>query len=293
MDLRLAYGIMGLQPDASLDHAKKAYRARAVLLHPDRVEGTLRADADSAMAQLNEAWDTVRAHLQQARSPTTSGWESQPARETQAPVPQRRPPKWGECEMCGCSPALPLFQRRIVGALLFWRTAANAPSLCRICGRSFHTETQAQCMTKGWWGVFAFYANLVTLVVNMVRASRHQQALTEPEYRDPAVVTAVNRPVHTRPLRKRPVPILASIVALSLWVWLASVQGGNDTSPSSPTTTTTGVGTCLTAAGRVVDCASVESTFRLTGEAYSPDDCAGDAFQDPSTQKWYCSVKVR
>ena len=134
--------------------------------------------------------------------------------------------------MCGCSPALPLFQRRIVGALLFWRTAAVAPILCRICGRSFHTETQAQCMAKGWWGFFAFYANLVTLVVNMVRASRHQQALTDPEYRDPAVVTAVNRPVHTTPLRKRPVPILASIVALSLWGWLASVPNGNDSSPS-------------------------------------------------------------
>ena len=63
MELPLAYAVMGLDSAATLEEAKKGYRARAVLLHPDRVEGGLRGDAEAAMSQLNEAWEVVRAHL--------------------------------------------------------------------------------------------------------------------------------------------------------------------------------------------------------------------------------------
>src|SRR5665647_3745708 len=68
MELRSAYDVMGLKYDCSHDDAKKTYRARAILLHPDRVDGGLRRDAEAAMAQLNEAWGMVRGDIERGRA---------------------------------------------------------------------------------------------------------------------------------------------------------------------------------------------------------------------------------
>ena len=114
------------------------------------------------MAQLNQAWDLVRPRLeggQQAHTPPVEWY--QPA-STPTVQPQR-PPRWGECDLCGHAPATPMRQRRITGALLFWRQGTLEMDLCRTCGTTFFRESQAHCMTKGWWGVFAFLANWVVL----------------------------------------------------------------------------------------------------------------------------------
>ena len=292
MDLTLAYAVMGLDSESDLSTAKKAYRARAILLHPDRVEGGLRSDAEAAMAQLNEAWGTVREHLEcpaSSRSPSTRAFSATQNLWTETAT-ARREPVWGECDLCGFAPARPIKSYRISGTILFWRYASGTADLCRDCAGAYVTEAQAHCMTKGWWGVFAFPATLIALVLNWVAVWRHRKGLVAPESRDPVVVTPVSQPAHSRPLHLRPVPIVATLAAWALAGALLATFGSS--SASSSTTSTPGVGACVTDAGRLISCSDANAVYRLTETTTTPDTCTGDAFQDRDTKQWYCSARL-
>ena len=54
------FGVLGVQPTASMDEIKAAFRERARQYHPDRVAGLgpeFREIAEKKMKQLNEAYD--------------------------------------------------------------------------------------------------------------------------------------------------------------------------------------------------------------------------------------------
>jgi hypothetical protein len=58
-----AWRVLGLEPTASLDEARRAYRRRARALHPDRHQGSapeVLAEAERAMRELTAAWTTIR-----------------------------------------------------------------------------------------------------------------------------------------------------------------------------------------------------------------------------------------
>lgn len=77
MELRDAAVVLGVPVDATTEQVRSAFRARARLLHPDRLAGASPADrvaAQAAMAQLNEANETFADHFQR-------GGASQPAPE--------------------------------------------------------------------------------------------------------------------------------------------------------------------------------------------------------------------
>ena len=62
--MRDPYAVLGLEPPASPDEVRDAYRARSMLLHPDLHEGRparVRLEAERAMAQLTEAYETLNA----------------------------------------------------------------------------------------------------------------------------------------------------------------------------------------------------------------------------------------
>jgi hypothetical protein len=69
MDVSTAYAVLRLKPESSLDEATKVFDAQATRLDPDRVRRSLRPAAQSKMAQVNEAWDVVRGHLQSGGGP--------------------------------------------------------------------------------------------------------------------------------------------------------------------------------------------------------------------------------
>lgn len=50
------YAVLGVSPGATFDEIKRAYRARAKLLHPDKAGN----DSDSRMQALNEAYDVLK-----------------------------------------------------------------------------------------------------------------------------------------------------------------------------------------------------------------------------------------
>src|SRR5665647_3589290 len=223
MDVVAAYAVLGLEPDGSLEEAKRVFRSRAMLLHPDRVEGGLRPTAEAAMAQLTTAYDVVTQHIEGGR-PRNNGLSapSQPVWNETAP----RAPSIGECDMCGYRPAKPIVLRQITGALLLWRSRSARLELCRACAQAFYAESQVHCMLKGWWGALAIYANPVVMVINRVNLSNHQNGLVAPQRRDPAVITPFSSPVTARPAFVRPLPVVVSILVVlfcvGFWVYSAA-----------------------------------------------------------------------
>ncbi len=60
--MRDPYAVLGLDPPATADEVRAAYRARSMLLHPDLHEGRparVRLEAQRAMAQLTEAYEAL------------------------------------------------------------------------------------------------------------------------------------------------------------------------------------------------------------------------------------------
>jgi len=288
MELRSAYDVMGLKYDCSQDDAKKTYRARAILLHPDRVDGGLRRDAEAAMAQLNEAWGMVRGDIERGRA----GRVAEAAVQELIDSVVLHAPGRGECDFCGWSPTKPMRQCQFTGLLLFWRSSGPTFDLCRKCGDTFFADSQSHCMTKGWWGAFAFWVNFLILAFNGIMLAGHRRGLPMPKSRDPLVLTPVNVPMVAIPVRRRPLPLVVTLVAVGLAIGLVVSPSGTKAT-SSPSPATGGVGSCLTEGGRPIDCSDSLAIYRLVSQVATPDSCTGVAFQNAATKAWYCTSTVK
>ncbi len=81
--------MLGLRPDASPEQVAARYRSLAKRFHPDRAGGR---DAERRMAQINAAYDAVRAERRRARRAGLT--HTAPAPSPAAPAPPRRPAGW-------------------------------------------------------------------------------------------------------------------------------------------------------------------------------------------------------
>jgi uncharacterized membrane protein YhaH (DUF805 family) len=76
--------VLRLKPESSLDEAGKVFDAQAVRLDPERIKDSLRPAAESKMAQVKEAWDVVRDHLESGGGPVSL--EVAPVQERSQPI---------------------------------------------------------------------------------------------------------------------------------------------------------------------------------------------------------------
>lgn len=71
-----AWRVLSLEPTASLDEARRVYRLRSRVLHPDRHQGAapeVLAEAERAMKELTAAWTTIqRAGSRDGSNPSRS-----------------------------------------------------------------------------------------------------------------------------------------------------------------------------------------------------------------------------
>jgi putative hemolysin len=289
MDLDTAHAVLGIGAEASLDDARRSYRSRARLLHPDRSSEELRDTAEQAMATLNEAWATVRK-----RMPTT-------AAETVQQPPMRLPND-GECALCGCAPARDLTVRVTTGLVLLWRWRRMTIHACRGCADRVYADAQATSLVRGWWGIIAPLANVVNLVRNKLAVTMHRRAIGATGMRAPEVVSPISEPLRYRTYL-RPLPILATIVAAVVLASLASSEwarihpqpvGG--TLPAPAVARSSPIGTCLSAPGLPVPCSDSSASFRIMMQVAAATDCdsAGysNAFTDRSDGTIYCALPV-
>lgn len=69
-----AYKVLGLQPGATEEQVKAAYRTLAQKYNPDNYEaGPLREDAERKMNELNEAFDSVMSQLRMGQQSNAQG----------------------------------------------------------------------------------------------------------------------------------------------------------------------------------------------------------------------------
>jgi hypothetical protein len=142
MDLERAHAILGVDASTPLSDVKAAYRARARLFHPDRLQedDQLNAEGGRAMAELTEAWSVVE-----------SAGENRQHLESQAADPadaDLRLPNRGECDLCGPRPAQNVHLRSATGMLLSWRWQPMEAEVCRVCAMALFREAQAHNMTR-------------------------------------------------------------------------------------------------------------------------------------------------
>lgn len=72
---------MGVSENTPMEEVKQKYRARAQMLHPDKItDPALRKEAQSAMQELNHAWETIKL-LAAKPGASTIGFE-EPTRES-------------------------------------------------------------------------------------------------------------------------------------------------------------------------------------------------------------------
>ena len=65
MDIKRCFEILDLDPDASQDEAKQAYKDIVNVWHPDRFSGNLRLKekAEEKIKEINAAYDTIKSFL--------------------------------------------------------------------------------------------------------------------------------------------------------------------------------------------------------------------------------------
>lgn len=137
MDLERAHATLGVDASSPLKDVGAAYLARAKMLHPDRQGGDapMRREAERAMSQLTEAWDTVQRAGENRHIPAEAradvGWD---------PPAELRLPVVGECDLCGSRPAKAVSLRSVTGRLVFFRWMRLEQELCRACATAMYRE---------------------------------------------------------------------------------------------------------------------------------------------------------
>jgi hypothetical protein len=69
------WGVLGLEPTASLEDARRAFRLRAQVLHPDRHQGSspaALAEAERAMRELTAAWTAIQRAMSSTEAPAAT-----------------------------------------------------------------------------------------------------------------------------------------------------------------------------------------------------------------------------
>ncbi len=310
--------------DCSIEQAQRAYRAKARLIHPDTAAESRRDAATAAMVVLNEAWSLVRASYSQrvdsvAGSGVSSGPDVTSPAWPRASAPSGPPPEQatvprhatyvpvadadrprvavvGECELCGWAPAGPVTFRRTTGLLIVWLWHRSFWDVCSDCADAVYADAQARSLTRGWWGVFAPFATIVSLLRNRVALGEHHRRIGPPSSRAPEVHTPLSSPRPYRSPWLRPSAIGATLLAGAI---VAALVGGSAL-PGIGSHGGSGhdsrLGECVTATGVEVDCVDPAAAWTLVSVATTAQGCVKDglprSFQDQRGKVYYCAQSL-
>lgn len=179
--------LLGISENATPAESRKAYLTRARLLHPDRLVGGTKdeiAAANSAMAQLNEAYEVMQ------KPPGQATYE--PRSQDVPPPDNFGSPIWSDgsrsCDLCGWGPAAKVKFNSVSGFVIFMRWYTFEARMCKLCARAMYDENQRNTLTRGWWGIFSFFATLFAFVSNMAALSK-TRSLGNPQGRYPGAYT--------------------------------------------------------------------------------------------------------
>ena len=114
--------------------------------------------------------------------------------------------------------------RRVTGMLLLYRIGTIRRTLCRECGIALFRQVSATSMVVGWWGVIAYFANLVVLGLN-ARQRLRLSTLDAPRGEPAAAPLAMGPSLLARTEIVVPVLVVGLPVALAGWLLLSAAVG--------------------------------------------------------------------
>lgn len=201
-----ALEVLGLEPGATDDEVRRAFRTLALRWHPDRQAHSSpdgRATATERMAALNDAFSVLRSRgttvspssgrqHRDARTRHSTGSGYGAGREADRGATNGtsrtksghggatrtdpgRGPTAEECQWCAHSPAGSFSFKKVTGMILVRRTEEVAQTLCRSCALAVGADVQNRTLMTGWWGPIAAITNVFAIIgnaVSLVKARR-------------------------------------------------------------------------------------------------------------------------
>ena len=151
------YAALGLDPGASFDEIKAAYRARAKAVHPDGG-----AEKPEEFHRISEAYAVLRDAVRRAEYDSTgsAGGED----DTSAPL---APFACGRCGQITAQPRYIIFHR--VKSFLLWARVQRVEGIfCRDCADIAAAQTSTYCWTWGWWSIPGLILTPLALLRNVL-----------------------------------------------------------------------------------------------------------------------------
>jgi hypothetical protein len=155
---------------------------------------------------------------------------------TSEPAPEPEPfarPAWQpgvravgdvSCQVCGRPPAITVALRRVTGMVVLYRIGTLRRTVCRECGIALFRQVSGTSMVVGWWGLIAYFANLVVLALN-ARQRLRLSGLDAPRGQPAAAPLPVGSSIWARPEIVVPVLAVGLPVALAGWLLLSAAVG--------------------------------------------------------------------
>jgi hypothetical protein len=110
-----------------------------------------------------------------------------------------------------------------------WRQHWITGPFCRNCGIAVYREFTNRTLLTGWWGIIAFFANIVTVVGNLIARRRFTQL--SPPVPNPAVASWLRTPIPLGAPLFRRAGVWVSAVAITFAALVAI--GSTDTKYAS------------------------------------------------------------
>ena len=142
------YALLGVQPDASADAIKAAYRLKAKQVHPD---SNTQPDAAERFRELNEAYATL---IDPARRAAYDNADLKKRTEAASASGRNRPLEPIHCSVCGKITAQPRYRvfRSVVSLLVVTIRTPVQGIFCSSCATKAAIGASMSSAFLGWWG---------------------------------------------------------------------------------------------------------------------------------------------
>jgi curved DNA-binding protein CbpA len=165
------YEILGVTKDASQSDIKKAYRSKAMELHPDRNQGK---DTTAEFQNLQEAYDVLSDEKLRQQYDADS---SIPPNRTNNEEESYKPFEPIVCSKCSAVSAQPRF-KVFCTVYSYVFGAYKKPYqgvFCSKCEIKVGLKASAITIVAGWWSITGFFWTIQTLFENLIGGRFHEQ----------------------------------------------------------------------------------------------------------------------
>ena len=158
------YQVLGIAKDASQSDIKKAYRSKAMELHPDRNQGK---DTTAEFQALQEANDVLSDEkLRQQYDADSSIPPRRSNNDEEASYPPLEPIVCSKCSAVSAQPRFKVFYS-VYGYILGAYKKPHQGVFCSKCEIKVGLRSSAITLVAGWWSIGGFVWTLHTLLHNL------------------------------------------------------------------------------------------------------------------------------